>query len=305
MKMGRKDKLFFFSLIPFSLSLLAILTITVSLLATKSIESLKAFGLSLFTSSIWDPEHGRYGFLAALAGSIITSMLATLTTLALSTPLAILIAEYLHGLARDFISSIVELMSGTPTIIYAMWASTYFAPILKTYVMDPLSTYLSFIPIFSCRPITAFTVFTAGVAIGISITPYVTAMVIESYQSIPVAFKEACLGMGATRYETIKILLSLTKPAILASTILGFARALGETTIAVTTVGNLMYLSTCIFSPGYTVSAIIASQFGNAYLYRYAESALYASALVVLAVAVVLSFVGISIMSRWRRRVVV
>lgn len=305
MGISKKDKLFFLSLTPFSISLLAILIVTILVLVSRSFESFGVYGLSLLTTSIWDPEHGRYGLLAAIVGSITTSILATLTALLFSVPLAILLAEYLHGLARDLMSSIIELMSGVPTIIYAMWSSTYLAPVLKTYAMDPLSMYLSFIPIFSCRPVTAFTVFTAGISIGISLTPYVTAMVLESYQSIPIAYKEACLGMGATRYETIKILLSLAKPAVVASIILGFARALGETTIAVATVGNSMYLGPCIFSPGYTVSALIASQFGNAYLYRYAESVLYSSALVVLVIAIILSFIGLSIMSGWRRRVVV
>ncbi|MEL9939691.1 MAG: phosphate ABC transporter permease subunit PstC [Ignisphaera sp.] len=305
MKASRKDMLFFLTLTPFSISLLAILVIAILILISRSFEAFNAFGLSLFTSSIWDPEHSRYGLLAPIVGSITTSILATVTALVFSVPLAILLAEYVHDLVRDILSSIVELMSGVPTIIYAMWASMYLAPILKTYVMDPLSIYLSFIPIFSCKPITAFTIFTAGISIGISITPYVTAMIFESYESIPTTYREACLGIGATRYETVKVLLSLAKPAVIASIILGFARALGETTIAVTTIGNSMYLGSCIFSPGYTVSALIASQFGNAYLYRYAESVLYSSALVVLVVAIILSFIGLSLMSRWRRRVVV
>lgn len=302
---SKRDKFFFLSLLPFSISLLAILIITVIAITSRSIDSIAFFGIKLFTSNVWDPEHEKYGVLGPIAGSLITSLLATLTALALSIPLSILIAEYLHGAAKNFMSSIVELMSGLPTIIYAMWSSTYLSLILKTYVMDPLSKYLSFIPIFSCRVISPFTLFTAGISMGIYLVPYITALILESYNSIPMTYKEACLGIGATRYETVKILLSLIKPAILASVILGIARALGETTIAVTTVGNSMYLSSCLFSPGYTVSALVASQFGNAYLYKFAESALYASSLVILGVAIVLSFTGLTIMSNWRRRVVV
>ncbi|MEM1642835.1 MAG: phosphate ABC transporter permease subunit PstC [Desulfurococcaceae archaeon] len=303
--LSKKDKVFFLSLIPSSIVLLGILIITVIAISSNSIESLEAFGLNLLASSTWDPENGRYGLLAPVVGSIVTSTLAVLTALILSIPLSILIAEYLRGSIRNIFSSIVELMGGLPTIIYAIWASTYLAPVLKTYIMDPLYRHLSIIPLFSCRPITGFTVFTAGVSIGISIVPYVTAMVLEAYQSIPLIYKEACLGIGATKYESIKIMISLAKPAILASLILGFARSLGETTIAVATIGNSMYLSTCIFSPGYTVSALIASQFANAYLYKYAESVLYLSALVVLFLAILLSFIGLSIIIKWRGKIVV
>ncbi|MEM3926846.1 MAG: phosphate ABC transporter permease subunit PstC [Desulfurococcaceae archaeon] len=305
MHLSRKDKVFFLSLIPFSVILLGILIVAVITISSNSIESIRVFGLKLLVSNIWDPENGRYGLLAPIVGSIVTSTLAVLTALVLSLPLSILIAEYLHGSIRNMFSSIVELMGGLPTIIYAIWASTYLAPILKNHIMDPLHMYLSIIPLFSCKPITGFTVFTAGISIGISIVPYVTAMVLEAYQSIPSIYKEACLGIGATKYESVKIMISLARPAILASLILGFARSLGETTIAVATIGNSMYLSACVFSPGYTVSALIASQFANAYLYEYAESVLYLSALTVLLIAIVLSFIGLSIIIKWRGKIVV
>lgn len=305
MRLSRKDKVFFLSLLPSSVILLGILIITVITITSNSLESLNRFGLELITSTAWDPENLRYGLLTPIWGSVLTSVLAVFTALLLSLPLTILIAEYLRGPAKNVLSSVVELMGGVPTIIYAMWASMYLAPILKNYVMDPLHAYLSILPIFSCRPITSFTIFTAGVSIGISIVPYVTAMVYEAYQSIPQALREACLGIGCTRYESIRILMSLAKPAVFASLVLGFARSLGETTIAVTTIGNSVYFGSCIFSPGITVSALIASQFANAYLYKYAESTLYASALFILLIAVVLSFMGLSMMIKWRGKILV
>lgn len=305
MGVSRKDKIFFLSLIPPSITLLGILVVTVITILSNSLESLSLYGLSLIASSIWDPENLKYGLLAPILGSIMTSTLAILIALVFSIPLIILIAEYSSGFVKNVLSSIVELMGGIPTIVYAIWASTYFASLLKQHVMDPLHAYFSIIPLFSCKPITGFSIFTAGVSIGVSIVPYVTSMILEAYQNIPQALREACLGIGCTKYESVKVLMSLAKPAVLASLILGFARSLGETTIAVATVGNSMYLSSCIFSPGITVSALIASQFANAYLYKYAESVLYASALFVLFIAIVLSFVGLSMLIKWRVKIVV
>jgi phosphate transport system permease protein len=303
--MTRKDKLFFISLLPLSSSLLTILVLSIATVALKSLDSLQTFGLNLLISSTWNPERGVYGFLAPLIGSVTTSILAVITALFLSLPLTIVIAEYLRGIVKNVVSSIVELMGGMPTIIYAVWASQYLVPFLKEFIMEPLHNVFKFIPLFSCRPITGFSIFASGISIGISIVPYVTAIILEAYQSIPLAYREACYGIGATRYESIKIMLSLARPAIVAALILGFARSLGETTIAAVTVGNSMYLSSCLFAPGYTVSALIASQFANAHLYPYAESVLYASILFVMMISIALSFYGSSTIIRWRSRIVV
>jgi phosphate transport system permease protein len=303
--MTRKDKLFFISLLPLSSSLLTILVLSIATVALKSLDSLQTFGLNLLISSTWNPEIGVYGFLAPLIGSVTTSILAVITALFLSLPLTIIIAEYLRGIVKNVVSSIVELVGGMPTIIYAVWASQYLVPLLKEFIMEPLHNVFKFIPLFSCRPITGFSIFASGISIGISIVPYVTAIILEAYQSIPLAYREACYGIGATRYESIKIMLSLARPAIVAALILGFARSLGETTIAAVTVGNSMYLSSCLFAPGYTVSALIASQFANAHLYPYAESVLYASILFVMMISIALSFYGSSTIIRWRSRIVV
>jgi phosphate transport system permease protein len=303
--MTRKDRLFFISLLPLSSSLLAILVLSIATVALKSLDSLQTFGLNLLISSTWNPEIGVYGFLAPLIGSVTTSILAVITALFLSLPLTIIIAEYLRGIVKNVVSSIVELVGGMPTIIYAVWASQYLVPFLKEFIMEPLHNVFKFIPLFSCRPITGFSIFASGISIGISIVPYVTAIILEAYQSIPLAYREACYGIGATRYESIKIMLSLARPAIVAALILGFARSLGETTIAAVTVGNSMYLSSCLFAPGYTVSALIASQFANAHLYPYAESVLYASILFVMMISIALSFYGSSTIIRWRSRIVV
>uniref|UniRef100_A0A7C2ZPX7 Phosphate ABC transporter permease subunit PstC n=1 Tax=Ignisphaera aggregans TaxID=334771 RepID=A0A7C2ZPX7_9CREN len=293
------------SLLPFSLSLLAILIISIIVIMQRSLEALQVFGYRLFISSTWNPEIGVYGLLAPLVGSIVTSLLAVFFALVFSLPLTITITEHLRGISKKIVTSIVELMGGIPTIVYAVWASQYLVPFLKTFIMEPLHRMFSFIPLFSCRPATGFSVLSAGFAIGISIIPYVTALMIEAYHSIPIAYKEACYGIGATRYETIRIMLSLSRPAILAALILGLARSLGETTIAVATVGNSMYLSACLFAPSYTVPALIASQFANAHLYAHAESVLYTSILVVMLISVMLSFYASTILIRWRSRIVV
>lgn len=305
MTWSRSDRLFFITLIPSSVLVVGLLLVFLLVVTSKSYESLSVYGLGLFTTSAWHADLEVYGVLSPILGTFLTSTVSTLVAMALSTPLAIFIAEYLGGRIRDLFASLVEMMSGVPTVVYAVWALDYLAPFMKEAVLDPLHRYLWFIPLFSCKPVTGFSMLTAGVAIGLSITPYTTSVVLESYRLIPQTYREACFGIGMTRHKLVETMLSMSSPALLAVAILGFARASGETTIAATVVGNAMTTGLCLIGPGYTIPALIASQYANANLYRYAESALYAAASVILVASLVTSFAGLKVLERWRVRVVV
>ncbi|MCX8185807.1 MAG: phosphate ABC transporter permease subunit PstC [Sulfolobales archaeon] len=297
------DRNFFLALLPTAFIIIGLLIITFSLISNKAVDAFESYGFNLYLMNIWDPEKERYGLLAPLIGTLMTSIIATLTALILSLSLSITISEYLKGVLKNALSITIEFMSGLPTVIYSLWGIQYAVPILRDHLMLPLYNHFQFIPLFSCRPLSGFSVLSAGLVIGISIIPYLTALIHESYSLIPIAYREACLGIGATRYETIRILLGLCKPAVIAAVILGLARAMGETTIAAALVGNSMTTSACLFTPSYTVSALIASQYANAQLYRYAEPVLYSAALAILIIALTLSLIGLNMLSKWRVKI--
>jgi len=300
---SRHDRNLFLLLLPTAVVVVGLLLITFLLISSRASEAVKTYGLSLYVTSAWDPERERYGLFVPLAGTLVTSAIAALTALLLSLSLSIVVSEFLRGAVRNFLSTIIEFMSGLPTVIYALWGVQYAAPVIRDYVMLPLHKYLGFIPLFACEPLSGYSVLSAGLVIGISIVPYVTSLICESYMLVPTAYREACLGIGATRYETTKILLGLCRPAVIAAVVLGLARAMGETTIAAALVGNSMTISYCVFMPSYTVSALIAAQYGNAQLYMYAESVLYSAALAILILALVLSLTGLTLLSKWRSKV--
>lgn len=305
MNWSRTDKLFFLSLLPSAILIIGLLGITLLVVSSQSYKSISIYGLSLFTENTWSAEREEYGLLSPLIGTFTISTLATLISLFFSIPLSIFLAEFIRGRVRDVFTSMVELMAGVPTVVYAVWGLNYVSPFMRDYVLDPIYNYLGFIPIFSCRPLTGLSVLTASVVLGISLVPFTTSLILESYKLIPVTYREACLAIGATRYELVKELISISRPAILAASILAFARASGETTIAATVIGNAFTRGLCIIGPGYTVPALIANQYANANLYMYAESVLYAAALIILIVTLVLSFLGLRTLERWRVRIVV
>ncbi|MBW9222804.1 phosphate ABC transporter permease subunit PstC, partial [Methanothermococcus sp. SCGC AD-155-K20] len=91
--------------------------------------------------------------------------------------------------------------------------------------------------------------------------------------------------------------------AILSGFILAFGRALGETVAVSLVIGNSFNISYSLFSPGYTISSLIANQFGNAELYAYMVPTMYAGGLVLFVVGLIVNLIGLYYLRRWRSNV--
>lgn len=304
---SKSDKLLFYAFAPLVVSVLGLFLAMSLFIAYQAIPSFSRFGTDLLTSTVWrptdDPEFEKYGLLAPIVGSLYVSSLATIIAFPLSVALTFTITEVLHKRVREFLRSIVEVMGGLPTVVYGLWGSTILAPYLRDSVMRPLYNYLGFIPIFSCRPLSGYSILTASLVLAIASTPYVTALLIEGYGMIPTKYREGIISLGATKYESFKILYGLLKPYVIASLLLSFSRALGETTIVALTVGNSMKFTFCLFDATYTIPSLIASQFESARLYTYAMPTLFVGGLLLLFIGLGASYVGIKKMYDWRGKI--
>ncbi len=303
---SREDRMFFYMLLPFAGVVFIVFVLLFEVLIQNSVPVLLREGLKFLTSSAWrpsevSPDQEFYGVLSPLVGTLYSSLIALILALPTSIALAIFINDYTPPQLRDHVTGLVDLMAGLPTVLYGLWGAFVLAPILKTYIMTPLSLYLGFVPVFGCRPITGFTVFTAGTVLSVMILPFMTSMIRESLASIPRTYREAVYSLGATRYEASRMLVSMTKPAVMAATLLGFGRAAGETIAVSMTIGNSFGLPLCMFEPSYTISSLIANQFANAGFYHYMTSALYAAGLFLLATGLLLNSAGVYMLVKWRR----
>jgi phosphate transport system permease protein len=306
---SRSDRLLFYTTLPLVVGVVGILLAIASVVLAQAWPSIERFGLGLFLSTTWrpseDPLAELYGLAPAIVGSLYVATLATAISIPLSISLTLTLVEVLpRGLGTP-LRYVVEVMGGLPTVVYGLWGSSVLVPALRDAVMRPLHEYLGFIPLFSCRPITGYSALAASIVLAIASTPYMTALLTEGYQMIPSKYREGAYSLGALDYEVYKIMLGILKPYIIASSLLSFSRALGETTIVALTVGNSMRLTACLLDPTYTVPSLIANQFEGAGLYRYALPTLFAGALVLLLVCLVASYLGIVMIYRWRGRIYV
>ncbi|MEM4486217.1 MAG: phosphate ABC transporter permease subunit PstC [Zestosphaera sp.] len=303
----KSDKVVFYSILPLVIGVLGFFITVGFFMLHQALPSFMRFGVDLLVSSVWSPaeDPGRevYGLAAPFLGSLYVSALATLFALPLSVALTFSTTEILPRHVAGLLRNVVEVMGGLPTVVYGLWGSLVLSPYLRDSVMKPLHNYLGFLPTFSCRPITGYSVLTASIVLATATTPYVTALLIEGYGMIPAKYKEGILSLGATRYEVFKLLLGLLRPYVIASSLLGFSRALGETTIVALTIGNAVKPTLCIFDPTHTIPSLIASQFESARLYTYALPTLFAGGSLLLAVSLGVSYVGIKMVYTWRGRI--
>jgi phosphate transport system permease protein len=142
------------------------------------------------------------------------------------------------------------------------------------------------------------------VILAIMILPIVTAVTREVVAVVPRDLREGALALGATRYETIRMaVLPYARGGIVGATMLGLGRALGETIAVSMVVGNGLGIGVSLFRPGYTIPAVIASEFREATNVGVHRSALIALALILVAIALVLAAMSRLLVRRTERLV--
>ncbi len=210
------------------------------------------FGINFIFSSEWNPSEGReeYGALPFIAGTIITSVLALIICLPLAFSTSLFIGEYYRGKRiSKIIGTLVDLLAGVPSIVYGLWGF---------YVLRPLMVDLG----LSSQ---GFGIFTSGLILAIMIIPYATSITAEIISMVPNDLKEAAYSLGATRFEVIfNVIIPSARSGIVASYILAFGRALGETMAVTMLIGNANKIPSGLFDTGNTMASVIANQFGEA-----------------------------------------
>ncbi|WP_457549662.1 phosphate ABC transporter permease subunit PstC [Archaeoglobus sp.] len=291
------------ALLPIASTVFGVFVLMLIVFFSASLPIFQKEGLAIYTTNVWKAvEEGEefYGVLSAIYGSVYTSVIAILIALPLSIGFAVFVIDYAPKRLKEPLIIATDIMAGLPTILYGIWGAFVLVPLLKEFVMKPLYEHLSFIPLFSYPPITGYSYLSAGVLLAIMVTPFASSIIREAYRMIPKVYREGAYALGLTRYEATKVLLGYIKPAILAGTLLAFGRAIGETVAVSLVVGNTFNISPSLFAPGYTISSLIANQFGNAFIYKYMPSALFASGLALFVIGLAVNVIGLILLRRWK-----
>ncbi|MCE5253705.1 MAG: phosphate ABC transporter permease subunit PstC [Actinomycetia bacterium] len=221
-------------------------------------------GISFITSSRWSPSDGEFGTLAFIYGTVVTSVIALLIAVPLSLGVSLFLTEYSPKRLKGPVGQAVDLLAAVPSVIYGLWGVFILLPLFLQPVSDFLAEYLGFIPIFKGPP-SGLSYFGAGVILAIMITPIITSLCREVFETVPGADRHAAYALGATKWEVIRqAVLPRARAGIVGATMLGLGRALGETIAVALLIGSSVSIDASIVRPGYSMAAVIANQFQEA-----------------------------------------
>ncbi len=232
---------------------------------TAALPALAAFGLPFLWSQEWDIGLLEFGALPYIYGTIVTSGMALLLAVPIGLAVAVLTCESILPLwVRSPLAFLVELIAAIPSVIIGLWGIFILIPIL-----DPLQLWLhdalNWVPLFSTPPYGPG-MFAAGIVLTIMILPTMAAISRDVLLALPGDLRSASRALGATRWETLwTITLPTGSAGILGAITLALGRALGETMAVTMVIGNVPVISASLLELGYTIPAVLANEFAEAY----------------------------------------
>jgi phosphate transport system permease protein len=279
--------------------ILAAITLTIVIRAWPAIQ---AFGFNFFISSAWNPVAGRedYGALPVIYGTLVSSIIALVLAIPLGVGTAIFLSEdFIPKKFRTILVFLVELLAAIPSVVYGLWGIFVLIPFLQPFG-NWLHEHFGWIPLFSTS-LSGPGMLPAGVVLAIMILPIITAISRDSFASLPPDLRQASLGLGATRWETIfRVLIPAAFSGIVGGVMLALGRAMGETMAVTMLIGNANKLNFSLLAPANTISSLLANQFAEARGMQVA--ALMYAALVLMILTLVVNILADYIVNQVRAK---
>ena len=240
---------FLFRLITFLFALLVLLVLAgvIIALVDGALPALQTFGIAFLFSDVWNPVTEKFGALAPIYGTLVTSAIAMLVGIPVAFGIAVFITEICPIWLKRPLATMIELLAAIPSIIYGIWGLFVFAPFVQQYIQPALIGSLGQIPglggLFAGPPL-GIGVLTAGFILAIMVLPFISSIMRDVFETVPAILKESAYGLGATRSEVVRqVVLPYTRIGVVGGIMLGLGRALGETMAVTFVIGNAHRIS--------------------------------------------------------------
>ncbi len=220
-----RDRLFFNLTRSSALLVLIILFGVMVSLIIGATPAFRAFGFSFFTTQSWNPVTEKFGALAPIYGTLVTSVIAMAIAVPVGIGVAIFLTELCPRVLSRPIGIAIELLAGIPSIIYGIWGLFVFAPFLQQTLQPALIELFGPIPVLStlfAGPPYGIGMLTAGLILAIMVLPFITSITRDVFETTPAVLKESAYALGATTWEVVwKVVLPYTRAGVLGGVMLG------------------------------------------------------------------------------------
>ncbi len=269
------DRSFYLSAKIFAIAIAGVLVWITILVTRDAIPALREFGINFLFTSSWNPVRSEFGVFPAIYGTIVSSVIALAISVPIGIGVAIFLSEdYLPTSVQRIIVFLVELLAAIPSVVYGLWGIFVLIPFLKTIteLRGP-----GMLP--------------AALILSVMILPTIAAISRDAITNVPSGLRQAAVGLGATRWETIlKIILPAASSGIIGGIMLALGRALGETMAVTMLIGNSNQINFSVLAPSNTIASLLANQFAEASGLQV--SALMYAALILFAITLVVNILA-------------
>ena len=247
-------------------------------------------GFSKLWQARWIPvsfNEEIFGVLPLITGSLLVTSLATLLMIPFGVFGAIYIAEIATERERSFFKPFIEILAGIPSVVIGFFGLVVLSPIIKS--------------IFGLN--TGLTAFTGAILLALMAVPTVITVSEDAIQSVPKAFREASLALGANDLQTIfRIIVPAALPGIIAAIMLGTGRVIGETMAVLMVTGNAAKLTLNPFESVRTMTATIAAEMGEVAFGSHHYQALFWVGIFLLIMTFFLNMIAQRVLRKYQMR---
>ncbi len=245
---------------------------------------------NFFFQSIWNPsayQHPQFG----IAGMAWSSGMVTIGAMIIATPLGIGAAAYMSEIApprvRSFLKPAIEMLAAIPSVVLGFLGITLIGPFLaNTFGLSNGLNALN-----------------GSILLSVMALPTIVTIAEDAIHAVPDYYKEASYALGANRWETfIRVTLPSCRSGLLAATMLGLGRALGETMTVLMATGNATSVPANFFASVRTITATVAIEMGEVAYGTPHFYSLFACALVLFVITMLVNIGAEELASRWRKR---
>jgi phosphate transport system permease protein len=263
--------------------------------------SISEFGVGFLTGTEWNAVTDKFGALDLICGTLATSLIALLIAVPIAIAIALFLTELAPAVLRTPVGMLVELLAAIPSVVLGLWGIVVMGPFLNDHVEPWMISHLGFIPFLDGYP-SPVGLLPACLILTIMIVPIVASISRELLSSVPSDLKAGAMALGATRWEMVRrVALPQVGAGLVAGTMLGFARAVGEAIAVTQVIGGSLVRPQNLYAPADTMAGRLAAQYSGAATALQKASLAYL-AVILLVISLITNLIANLIVRRMRRR---
>ena len=270
-----KEKLVKWMLVTFALSSLLFLFLIFIFIFAEGLPLFVKIGTTKIIGGFkWAPTKGYFGIFPMIVSSFLVTFGALIIGAPLGLSCAVYLSEYSGRRTKLILKPALELLAGIPSVVYGFLGVIYIVPLVREFLGG-----------------SGFSLLSTSIILGVMILPTIISISFDAITSVPQAYRQASLAMGATQWQTIyKVIVPSAKSGILAGFILGMGRAIGETMAVIMVAGNALKIPGSILDPLRTLTGNIALEL--AYASGDHRLGLFSTGIVLMIIIMILNYIA-------------